>query len=185
MRIKCSVKITKLRQCYKDMIRRCEDVNHEYYHRYGGRGIKICDRWKESFEKFYEDLGENWILGKGKDALMLDRIDNDGDYSPENCQWLTRSQSAAKVNIDNPKNGQNNPMFGKTHFEETRRKISQSKKGHPWSDATREAMKGRNEGSKNPWFGGMNLETCVYCGKTCSHLNIKRWHNGKCKNAPK
>ena len=61
------------------------------YHRYGGRGIKVCDRWKESFQNFKNDMFASY--GNG---LEIDRINNDGDYTPENCRWVTR-----KVNMHN------------------------------------------------------------------------------------
>ncbi len=65
------------------MIQRCVDQNHKDYHLYGGRGISVCQRWGESFTDFYADMGER---PKG---LLLDRIDNDGNYEPRNCRWVT------------------------------------------------------------------------------------------------
>ncbi len=79
---------TKIYHTWEIMKRRCYRKNYVDYHRYGGRGIEVCDEWKNSFLAFYKDMGER---PKGK---TLDRINNDKGYSQENCKWSTPREQA-------------------------------------------------------------------------------------------
>lgn len=74
---------------WSGMIQRCECERNKRYSRYGGRGISVCTRWRNSFSNFLSDMGR-----KPGPEYSLDRINNDGNYEPENCRWATLSQQA-------------------------------------------------------------------------------------------
>lgn len=80
---------------WASMKQRCYDRNNQSYPRYGGRGITVCDRWKNSFENFLEDMG-----CKPNPKMTIDRINNGGNYEPGNCKWSSRlEQSRNRMHV--------------------------------------------------------------------------------------
>lgn len=86
---KHGMKNTRLYRCWRNMKTRCYNPNGAEFSLYGGRGITVCEEW-QTFEPFYE-----WAMVNGyRDDLSIDRIDNDGNYEPNNCKWSTQKEQA-------------------------------------------------------------------------------------------
>lgn len=77
---------TPVYSAWSSAIARCHNVNDKDYPKYGGRGITVCDRWRESFENFYADMGD-----KPSPQHSIDRVDNSLGYSSDNCRWATHT----------------------------------------------------------------------------------------------
>lgn len=85
---------TPIWHAWHTLRQRCNNPNDKDYKHYGGRGIAVCKEWNESFEAFYRDMGPTY-----KEGLQIDRINNNGNYEPNNCHWTT-----VKENINNRRN---------------------------------------------------------------------------------
>jgi hypothetical protein len=99
LRDKKNIKTKGLYPVWNSMKARCLNKKYSCYHRYGGRGIKVCDEWRSDFKSFF-----NWCISNGhKKGLQIDRINNDGNYEPSNCRWVS-----AEVNMQNSSNAKLN-----------------------------------------------------------------------------
>lgn len=131
-----SEKWKKLSSSWYNMIRRCHVQTDGAFKNYGARGIEVCDRWrddtkvstggqprKQGMINFYEDMQATWFPG-----ASIDRIDNDGNYCPENCQWLTRADNTRRA------------RQGSHRSAETKEKIRKFQKGRVKSAETRNKL---------------------------------------------
>jgi len=99
---------------WRAMMRRCYTPTTKHYERYGGRGIKVCEAWRNSYLQFKQDIGP-----KPDEWATLDRINNDGNYEPFNCRWTNKSiqsRNTRKIRVNNTSG------FRGVYFEKRRKK---------------------------------------------------------------
>ena len=80
---------------WQGMLHRCSNSGDDNYHNYGGRGISVCERWSNSFEAFYEEMGPRPSL-----KHSIDRRNNDGNYEPGNCRWATSKEQCRNTRVN-------------------------------------------------------------------------------------
>jgi len=73
---------------WQEMRQRCGNPRHKAFHSYGGRGINVCERWQD-FALFWQDMGPTY-----REGISIERVNNDGDYQPDNCIWVEKSEQS-------------------------------------------------------------------------------------------
>lgn len=140
-------------RAWNHMIARCENQNIYNYCDYGGRGIKVCERWRHSFENFLEDMGE-----RPTSSHSLDRIDVNGNYEPSNCRWADSMLQAFNKRL--PKN--NTTGVKGVYWVKRKRKFSAEisyRKKHVHLglfDTKEDATKARREAEIRYWGFALN-----------------------------
>ena len=138
---------TRSYEVWSSMVKRCTRKSSRNYHRYGGRGITVCERWLD-FENFYADMGER------PEGLTLERIDNEKGYYPENCKWATVAEQNR-----NRKNNVNITIDGVT------------KCAKDWGDMARVNMSVITGRVRKGWDGAQAVFTPVKTGSLMVTIN--------------
>ncbi len=136
------------------MKNRCLSPKVKGYHNYGGRGIKVCGRWIDSFENFYADMGP-----RPSPKHSIDRIDNSGDYCPENCEWRTQKQQCRNTRTNRVLEfrGEKRTLIEWSEILGVRRCMIKDRLRRGWS-----AEEALSTPLKVPYS---STHVCEYCGK--------------------
>lgn len=98
---------TKLYGVYANMKYRCYNSNHKEFKNYGGKGVLVCEEWLNNFINFYD-----WALNNGyTSGLTIDRVNNNGNYEPDNCRWITKSLNTTYANKTSQHRKSNNGTY--------------------------------------------------------------------------
>lgn len=182
---------TRLYKAWRNMKNRCLNSKSKDYPDYGGRGIKVCANWINSYESF-----RDWAVSHGySEELSIDRIDVNGDYCPENCRWATQEQQSrnTRKNIHVEKDGFSGCLldYCKLHSLNYHTVISRLNLGWPLEEAI-EAPKGTNYRKKEIMltYHGRTMNATAWCRelgipKTSLFRRLdKGWDAERCFETP-
>lgn len=148
---------TKFYILWNDIKQRCYNINNHQYKNYGGRGIKMCDEWRTDFKLFHD-----WAITHGyTEGLQIDRIDNDGNYEPNNCRWVDR--------FVNNNNRRNNILY-------TYNGVTQSLRA--WCRYFNISYKT----CMTRYYRGHTIEECLNLTALSDHRSTKQRYNAKLYN---
>ena len=142
--------IKRLKNVYRAMKNRCINTNRHNYHRYGGRGINVCEEWSDDINMFVK-----WSLDNGyKQGLQLDRIDNNKGYSPKNCRWVTPKENANNREVNGMTRGSSKAVSSRSAAAESATR--QGTRPKPYSSTERSPTSSRPTATSLP-------EPCACC----------------------
>lgn len=142
-----SGKTSREYEVWCSMIARCESEKDTNFHNYGARGIKVCDRWRESFENFLADLGE-----KPSPKHSIERIDVNGDYEPSNCKWASKEeQMQNRRMLKSNSTGVNGVYLNKNGKYHAQISVNNKRKHIGFFDTLEEASEARKNAEQQFW----------------------------------